>query len=259
MQLSVQTIGLARYPIEEALKILQRLGVDGVEFVSSHLPYTSPGNWRDCRQLCAEHGLKVVGIVADSTGFTPYAEDPSSAVACLRRNIENCAGIGGQFVMTGEGRKPSDLDFDTAWRRLVRVFAEAARIAEANGVTIVNEYHPGFTASTIELAPKLVDDVGSPAFLGCVDFWHADRSANGDVLGFIRAMKGRMGNVHIADGDTTPIVHTAIGEGTVDVAACIQAVKETGYQGNWSLDVFGLNFPVRGLEVSVPRVRAMLG
>ncbi len=196
-------------------------------------------------------------MVADYTGWRPL-EDHASSVACLVRNMEAVAEFGGKIVTMAEGAVPSGADPDDVWRKTVAAFKEVAKIGEKLGIKMVNEYHPCLMASTVEKAAKLIDDVGSPAFQACVDFCHTDVITGGKSVEMIKTLKGRIGHVHIADGDGLPNMHLPVGEGRVDVSVCLQAVKEAGYDGDFSLCLWGFNFPELAIRNSAPRVKALL-
>ena len=71
----------------------------------------------------------------------------------------------------------------------------------------------------------------------------------------IRALKGSLGAIHIADGIQVSGLHLPIGQGEIDVDACIRAVKEVGYDGPWVLCMYGCAFPELSLRTAVRFLR----
>ena len=126
----------------------------------------------------------------------------------------------------------------------MRTLKLGAAIAEAKGVTIQIELHPGLIASTPDKAPKLIEEVGSDAVRVCLDFCHANVITQGDPA-------STLGAIHIADGVQVSGLHLPIGRGEIDVDACINAVKEVGHDGPWVLCMYGCAFPELTLRTAV--------
>lgn len=254
--IAIQTVIFGGYPVELMFERLQVLGVQAVEFWQGHLPFKTERYCRETREVARRFGIEIIGYVWKGKGFDPYRADArESSLNALREDIEAAAYLGASFVTIAEGSKPEGVAGDEAWESLVGVFREAARMAREMGVILVNEFHPGMFASTVERAPRLIDEVGSDYFKGCVDFCHAHVITRGRPLEFIRALKGRIGHVHIGDGDGTPCLHLPLGDGKVDVRGCIETVESLGYQGSWSLCLYGYPFPQEGVRRSLQRMK----
>jgi len=252
-------------PIEGVFERLKRAGAGGLDLFLPHVPYLldgrfGPGNLRVCREAADAAGLPIKSIIGaplqGNPGFGAYlgadAETGrAESVAFVKHNVDLAAALGASHFSTAEGRLPDGADEREIWSRLVRTLREAAPIAEAKGVTIQIELHPGLIASTPEKAPRLIEEVGSKAVRICLDFCHANVITKGDPVGMIRALKGTMGAIHIADGVQVPGLHLPIGRGEIDVDACIRAVKEVGCDGPWVLCMFGNAFPEFTLRTAV--------
>ena len=255
---AVQSIIFNKYPVEQTLRTLRDMNVTEIELWEGHLPRKLPIYYDLVKKVAKENGIEVIGLVWDGKGFNPYSvksEDRSSTLDFIKNNIEVCHGIGMKFVTVAEGRPKPPLNDKAgeseAWENLVEAFQLASDIAGEYEITIVNEYHPGMLASTTEKAPKLVDDVDSKWFKACVDFCHADVITGGKPMEFVRALGKRISHVHLGDGDGTPHMHLPLGFGRVDVKACIDEIKSTGYKGHWSLCIYGCPFPEYAVSKSM--------
>lgn len=251
-------------PIEAAFERIKAAGAGGLDLFLSHVPYLNdprfgPQNLKSCRAAAEAAGLPIVSIIGaptpDGKGFGAYLDSNadrgrSDAVAFIRHNVDLCVALGAEHFSFAEGRLPDGADEDAIWKRLVRTLKLGGAIAEAKGVTLQIELHPGLIASTPDKAPRLIEEVASPAVRICLDFCHANVITQGDPVGMIRACKGALGAIHIADGIQVGGLHLPIGRGEIDVEACINAVKEVGYDGPWVLCMYGCAFPELSLRTA---------
>lgn len=251
--------------IEMVFERLAKAGAGGLDLFLPHIPYlTNPrfgaANLKLCRQAAAAAGLEIQSIIAcplpNNIGFTAYLgsdadKGRADAIEFVKYNVELAKSLGARHVCGAEGTLPKGADEKEMWNRLVRTLKEAAPILEAADITFNLELHPGMIASTPEKAPKLIEEVGSEAIRICLDFCHANVITQGDPVGMIKALKGTFGTIHIADGVQVSGLHLPIGQGEIDVDACIKAVKETGYDGIWVLCMFGCAFPELSLKTAV--------
>ncbi|NQT85377.1 sugar phosphate isomerase/epimerase [bacterium] len=251
-------------PIEAIFERMKAAGAGGLDLFVPHIPFVNdprfgPENRKSCRAAAEAAGLPIQSIICaptpDGKGFGAYLSDNAEqgradAVAFMRHNVDLCVDLGAKHFSFAEGRMPEGADEDKIWARLVGALKLGAAIAEAKGITMQIELHPGLIASTPEKAPRLIEEVGSPAVRVCLDFCHANVITGGDPVGMIRALEGCMGAIHIADGIQVGGLHLPIGRGEIDVDACIQAVKEVGHDGPWVLCMYGCSFPELSLRTA---------
>lgn len=251
--------------IEVVFDRLAKAGADGIDLFLSHIPYlTQPrfgeANLELCRLAAEAAGVKIESIIAspipNNPGFTAYMgpdakQGRADSVEFVRKNVELASALGAKHVCSAEGALPKGADEKEIWERLVETLKEVGAIAEAAGIVFELELHPGLIASTPEKAPKLIDEVGSKGVGICLDFCHANVITNGDPVGMINALKGTYTSIHIADGIQVSGLHLPIGQGEVDVDACMNAVKDSGYDGIYVLCMFGCAFPELTLKTAV--------
>jgi sugar phosphate isomerase/epimerase len=252
-------------PIECVMERLADAGAGGLDLFLPHVPYLldarfGPENLRSCRAAAQAAGVPIESIIgaplAGTAGFGSYLGDDAEkgradTVAFIKHNVDLCVALGAEHFSFAEGRLPAGADEAEMWGRLVAALKEAAPYAEANGVTMQIELHPGLLASTPDKAPRLIDEVGSKAVRICLDFCHANVITQGDPVAMIHACAGALGAIHIADGIQVSGLHLPIGRGEIDVDACINAVKEVGHDGPWVLCMYGCAFPELSLKTAV--------
>jgi len=251
-------------PIELIFERLKAAGAGGLDLFIPHVPFLNdprmgPENLTSCRQVAEAMGLPIQSIICaptpDGKSFGAYLSDDAEqgrtdAVAFIRHNVDLCVALGAKHFSFAEGHLPDGADEEAIWKRLVRVLKLGAAICEAKGVTMQIELHPGLIASTPEKAPRLIEEVGSPACRVCLDFCHANVITQGDPVGMIKKLKGCIGAIHIAAGIQVSGLHLPIGRGEIDVDACINAVKEVGHDGPWVLCMYGCAFPELSLRTA---------
>ncbi len=252
-------------PIEMIFERLARAGAQGLDLFWPHVPYLQDArfgeaNVRLCRLAAEAAGLPIRSMIAaprpGGPGMEAYLTDPTDqgvadSIAFLEHNVALAARIGAAHFSVAEGRLPPGADEAAMWERLVQVLRTAAVAAERQGVTIQIELHPGLLASTPDKAPRLIEEVGSPNVRICLDFCHANVITQGDPTAMIRACQGALGSIHIADGVQVGGLHLPIGQGEIDVDACLAAVKEVGHDGPWVLCMYGCAFPELTLRTAV--------
>jgi sugar phosphate isomerase/epimerase len=96
----------------------------------------------------------------------------------------------------------------------------------------------------------------NPGLMMTLDLAHADiRAPRGQIAAFVGVAHGRIGHVHISDHNGKEDEHLPVGEGCVDVAGGLAAIKATGYDQTMTLEVFSQNRNY--LAISLKKVRAI--
>ena len=255
--------------VECVFERIAQAGAGGLDLFPGHVPYLAdprfgPENRIECVAAAQAAGLPIESMICATPpggkGFTAYMDGDADkgladTLAFIQYNVEFAQSLGAKQFSFAEGRLADGADEQEVWGRLVRALKAGAPIAEAAGVTMQIELHPGLIASTPDKAPKLIEQVGSPAVRVCLDFCHANVITQGDPVGMIHALKGTLGCIHIADGIQVSGLHLPIGQGEIDVNACIAAVRDVGHDGPWVLCMYGCAFPELSLRAATAFLR----
>jgi len=100
----------------------------------------------------------------------------------------------------------------------------------------------GFIRKPVEDVVELLDSIQSKYVAINYDTTHIYRLSKGDPVGYLKALKGRVGWTHLADNDgsATPYLlsstHLVFGEGNVDMQGVMKTLKDTCGHLEW-LDV----------------------
>jgi sugar phosphate isomerase/epimerase len=94
---------------------------------------------------------------------------------------------------------------------------------------------------------ELLAAVDHPAVGFTLDTSHA-HAASFSVPEFVREMGPRLLATHISDNDGSGDQHRVPGSGTIDWIAFMAALRQTGYQGIFNLEIPGERHPAPGLQ-----------
>jgi D-psicose/D-tagatose/L-ribulose 3-epimerase len=221
-------------PLDETLARIAAAGCDGVELPGEPEQYTAA----EVRRLLARHRLTPVALTASCKAPETRRDfahpDPAvrcdaiaHAVRCLRFAAELGAPVV-QMLPSGETRLAPLATRDEEWRCSVESMRSAAREAERLGLRLavepLNRYEAYLVTSAAE-ALEYLDAVGSPAAGLTLDLFHANIEGR-TIEGAIRAAGARLWHVHVADTN-----RQGLGRGHLDVAACLAALLDVGYDG----------------------------
>jgi sugar phosphate isomerase/epimerase len=215
------------------------------------------GLWRD---KVAEQGLEAAAKLVREAGLTVtslcrggFFTSPDSAED-NRAAVDECAALGTDvLVLVVGGLHPGSKDLPAARAAVLDGIAELVPYAEANGVKLAIEpLHPMFCAdravvSTLGQALDIAEEVqrrtGHGSVGVCVDTYHIwwDPQVFAQI-----ERAGAAGRIHafqVCDF-LIPIPADAllgrghVGDGVVDIAAFVRAVRATGYAGFTEVEIF---------------------
>ncbi|WP_375002342.1 TIM barrel protein [Aeromicrobium sp. CTD01-1L150] len=232
---------------ERVMGEMRGLGLTATEFGPDGFLPQDPA---DKAAFLEGFGLRAVG------GFLPVVlheadHDPMSEVDAF---IDGCLASGAGVVVLAAATGVDGYDVrpmldDTAWKVLLEHLDRIADHATDRGVTAVLHPHVGTMVEGADDVERVLD--GSRIDL-CVDTGHLV-AAGADPVAITRAHPGRVGHVHLKDVDARLArrvlageitfsdavaagLWTVLGEGSVDIAAMIGALEQTGYQGWYVLE-----------------------
>jgi sugar phosphate isomerase/epimerase len=178
--------------------------------------------------------------------------------------MEMAARLGSPWLVCTPSRAPCDLN------RLARRYRDLLDVGREAGVKPTLEYISFFgSVSQLQQAWQIVQAVDDPDATMIVDAFHSWNS--GSTLEELRTIPGnRISHYHIDDAhpDIPPTQQTdpdrvMIGEGPIDLQGEIQALREIGYRGAISLELFNSDLwardPREVLQIGIDRMRELIG
>ena len=251
----------------------KRLGVDGVELLDFF--------WKDAaaetpavRAALQDTGLGV-GVYSVANNFVSHHESVRAAqVGKIRDGVDQATAFGAKTVRVfgGDVDGAAGYTYEQCLLWIVDGLTEAARYAYDQGITLALENH-GTLAGRSDQVETILNAVASPAL-----------KANPDTGNFllvhqpphdaVAALATRAAMCHFKDFHVVPdnyqgfayvgveglkFAGTAIGEGDVDLADCVTALRRAGFDGWLNIEYEGEEDPFSGVSRSVDYTRRLLG
>ncbi|MCC6859114.1 MAG: sugar phosphate isomerase/epimerase [Bryobacterales bacterium] len=224
-----------RMTLEDFLERAHELGVEGVSLESCFFPDTSPAYLDGVRKQLEPWGVEPVYAWGHPDGLEGGTNP--EAFRDMLDNFERAARIGARVMrVVGSSLRFRKQPHEPQIDRLVRLFRETVRTAEACGIRLAVENHIDFTSA--EMA-SLLERVDSP-WLGInFDTGNFLRLLDDPVKG-MRTLAPRVYATHIKDLKVQRGVpadewyffsSTPVGDGLVDNAALFEMLAAVNYRG----------------------------
>ena len=248
----------------------KRLGVEGVElldFFWKNIPSEMPS----VLAALQDTGL-AVGVYSVANDFiTPHESERAAQVHKIRDGVDMAVRFGAKTVRVFGGDVSPEFTYDQCLRWIIEGLTDAARYAYDNGVTLALENH-GRLVGRSDQVEVVLNTVASPAL-----------KANPDTGNFllvhqpshvaVAALAARAAMCHFKDFKVVPddyqgfaymgieglkFAGTAIGEGEVDLADCVTALRQAGFDGWLNIEYEGEEDPFSAVSRSVEYTRHLI-
>ena len=248
MKLAVCNEFFEGWKIERVFDFAAAIGCDGVEiapFTLADSVKRIPAARRARIRKAAERaGVEIVGLhwlLLKPEGL--YINSPDEKVRLRTQDyvkalIDFCGDLGGKVLIHGSPQQRNvqkGWNADDCWRRAVDLFSGCTDLMAKRKVTYCIE--PLTTNETnfitcVKDALRMVADVGHPSFQTMVDCKAADAESRAHVDVIAEAGKA-MRHVHVNDPNLR-----GPGFGDLAFTPILQALKDRGYDGYVSVEVF---------------------
>jgi sugar phosphate isomerase/epimerase len=236
------------WPLEKICDHVARCGYDGLEIA----PFTladDPGNMTEaeataCGEIVRAAGLEVIGLhwlLVKPEGLHMTCDDDAIRAATssfLQHLARLCGAMGGSVMVLGSPKQRNlteGVNYETALQRATAICREVAEVGGPLGVTLAIE--PLSTVETNFLtgaapAIELIERVDHSACQLHLDV-KAMCGEDGEIPDIIAASKAHTVHFHANDRNLR-----GPGFGDIDFVPIARALKETGYDGYVSVEVF---------------------
>lgn len=254
----------------------KRAGADGVELLDFFYQDTERDRAAAMRAL-EETGLPV-GVFSVAQNFAkPDAQDRAAELNKIKFGVDEAVRYGAKVVrvFAGDVAHDSPITLDDARQWIVDGLAEASLYAAEKGVKLALENH-GRLAGRGEQVRSIILDARAKAGNDAL-------GANPDTGNFllvgqpsheaIREVASLANMVHFKDFAPAPAGHegfayqaldgtkflgTVIGEGSVDLGACVAELKEAGFDGWLNMEYEGEEDAFTGVSRSLENARRFI-
>jgi len=236
------------WPLDDTFEFAAKAGYDVVEIapftIAKSVTEISKTQRAQIRSAAATAGIGISGlhwVLVQAEGI--YLTHPDPAVrqrtsAYFTELVECCADLGGTRIIVGSPKQrdvKEGVSYEQAWQFAAECFRDAVKRAEDRGVVICFEpLAPSETnfVNTAAEAIRFAEQFGSPAMSVILDV-KAMSSEQKTVPEIIRESAGRFQYFHANDVNLK-----GPGFGDVDFVPIGQALREVGYDGTVSVEVF---------------------
>jgi sugar phosphate isomerase/epimerase len=207
-----------------------------------------------------ERGLGFSGIAANLWGEKLInTDDQSKYIFEFRRNSDFARDLGISTIRVDCVQPPTihrEVDYATAFDRVVRTWRTCCDIAAANGQVVTWEFEPGFAFNKPSDILRVYDAVDKPNFGLLYDTCHGQMvGVNGarqegakevfpTQIDFLRSLSGRINHIHLidsdnschkaADGTDETSAHPPFGAGVLDFDALVpELIKASRLPDDW--------------------------
>ncbi len=236
------------WDFEDVCCLAAEAGYDGVEVAPFTLAESVEDIGAEGREQIAEQAmeaeLEVIGLhwlLVKPEGLHLNSPDPEvrqRTVDYLRAEIDFCADIGGRKMIVGSPKQrnvPHGQSYPEVWKRSVEVFRDlAGHAGERDVMLCIEPLGPDETnfVHTAAQARRLVEDVDHPHFRMMLDVKAMSRDEP-PIPEIIRESADYLQHFHANDANLQ-----GPGFGETDFMPIAAALKEIGYDGYVSVEVF---------------------
>lgn len=235
-------IGAMNHPKVDILTEIEWMAAMGMEFVDLTIEPPAAASWRidtgAVRRALERYGLGVVGHTAFYLPFaSAFEKVRQAAVDELKICLEKFAEVGSRFMNLHPDRHTPMHDRAFYIRRNLESLKELQEHAEKTGVGLMIENLPGDFNNAQQLG-ELLDP--NPRLGLHLDIGHANLmvpfNTTEEILGRYGA---RLKHVHLHDNRGGHAdLHLPLGAGDLDLPRAIRALKNCGFDGTITLEVF---------------------
>lgn len=220
--MGAQSYCFRKFNTEQALKQIHDLGLHHVEFFQKHAPMNAtPEQNKALLKLCKEYAISPVAF-----GVQGFSKNHDAN----KKVFEFAKGLGIKYLSAD----PSPDSFDSL-DKLVEEHKIAIAI-HPHGPTGNGKLHRWYSAEVIMDAVKN----HHPLIGSCLDTGHLIRCARLgkklDPAEQVRVMGARNFGMHLKDHDNTKDTDVVYGQGALDVASVLKALKDVKFKGYLSIE-----------------------
>ncbi|MBF0522466.1 MAG: sugar phosphate isomerase/epimerase [Candidatus Omnitrophica bacterium] len=247
MILGISNLAFKEKSFRDVVRLIAQTPIKGIEIAPKVLwddpVTTSKVQRKSVQDLCAEEGIKVIGLQALLFGHEELKifDTDSLRLRCedyVKQMIELCADLGGEFIVFGswKNRKRDQMPFDKACAIAETFFLSLAHCAKDLGVQICLEpvssgYGCDFLTTADESA-QLVAKVNHPSFRLMLDtgsMWMNQEPCEEKIIKYAN----RIAHMHINDPFLSPP-----GAKGFDHRGIKAALEKVEYQGWLTFEFF---------------------
>ncbi|MCI0376540.1 MAG: sugar phosphate isomerase/epimerase [Gemmataceae bacterium] len=278
MKLAFSTNAYLKFPFADAVRRLAQIGYSGVEIMAD-VPHAWPAYLLDEQKSAIRQALKENGqAISNINAFMMHAVDdprqkywhpswiePDAHYRQIRINHTKKAltlarELGAPCITTEPG---GPVEAGGNWQAALMLFVEmikpVAEHAEREGVLLLVEPEPGLLIESADQFLEFMQHIDSPAVAMNFDIGHAYCVGDDPATTIPRVAK-HIRHFHLEDIAATRVHHHLVpGEGAIDFAATLRAIRAINYQGWVTIELYPyVDDPDQAARTALERVQRIL-
>ncbi len=274
MKIGLSNLLFVRSSVEDSVEKIAELGADCIEVVYDvphFMPDHKPTQLGAIKGLIESYGLgvSVHGCFWDLNPASHYREIRDFSIKQTMRSIEACERLGGNLMVLHPGRIAiTDVEWfaQSAKDYTMKFFDECEKFANDRGVKIAIENIglPFFALSSLEELGEIVE--GRENMGITLDIGHAYRRRKNmnvenpelEIAGLIRRLGRKIIHIHFHDNHGQSDEHLVPGEGSINFAPIVNALKEVKFGGAVVVEMFDPGNAVEAGRAGLQKTRELL-
>ncbi|MGI5816727.1 MAG: sugar phosphate isomerase/epimerase family protein [Armatimonadota bacterium] len=233
MKIGIRNGSMGFPEMEDLFAQAAEIGFDGIELdIRAEWrdePLMSPEGREQIRRLTEETGVEVPSLcVGAFWQFSPAASDHElldTSRTIMSSAIEAAADLGARWILVPVTPAEVEISHEECQARWIDEMQKAAGLAQAADVVLCLENVGRGCGKSAQDLLALVEGIASPVVQTYYDVGNACAFGH-DAVEEIRALAEVIGVVHIKDREAD-----LLGDGIVDIPACVETLREVGYDG----------------------------
>ncbi len=244
LRYAYNTNGAANHRLSDALALISDSGYDGVALTLDHHhfdPFAANFNER-AEELSAQLEKLKLGLIIETgarflldprkkhepTLISPHLEGRKRRVEFLKRAVDTAEIARAEAVSFWAGVKTAEVSGEQAQLYLREGLREICEYAESKNVCLAFEPEPGMLVETVADYKDLSREF--PTLQIALDTGHCLASDECEPDAAILEMRERIGTVAVEDMRRGVHEHLFFGEGEMNIAAILQALKKINFR-----------------------------
>ena len=244
LRFAYNTNGAANHRLDDAIELIAEAGYAGVALTLDHHhfdPFEPDLAGRAARLRRKLDGLGLGAVIEtgarylldprakhEPTLLTATAEGRARRIEFLKRAVDVAGHLSAEAVSFWAGVPKPGVGREDAWRWLGEGVAVVCDHAEVTSVDVALEPEPGMLVETLADYDRLAAD--HPSLKLALDTGHCLVTQDVEPADAVRRWASRLGTVAIEDMRRGDHTHLPFGEGDMDVASVLTALRDVGFE-----------------------------
>ena len=247
MRLAQSSFVYFNYPLPEAIRRLHRFGYQGIEIWGGrpHMyRHDLDAELDGIKALLDECEMTVPNFIPAQFRYPSILCSSNESVRCdsvryIEDAIDNALRIGAPSVSLCAGMTLCGESVDQGWGNLRQSIVELLDYTDKTDlVLLIEPAHKAESTLILTVADglRMIREIGSERLGVCLDTGHAHVNGE-DLAQVVGSLGGVPLHVHIDDNKGDNDAHLIPGEGSIDYAPFVRALREIHYRGFVSVEL----------------------